>query len=254
MISRRPPPSPTCRRATPLQGRDDPERRRRVRAASGAFFINRGSNRPVDGRFVAVLVSALLAGSVALLVNSAHEPVFPQEECGLYVDGTGPPTTILAMKAEADAVVLGTYWRQRRSERRSALKQKRQILLPESPFTFNSEPPPEIPTSIHLFEIHELLKSHTLLRDRLELNLIGGVEETSSRMSRNDVCGRRHLIPRHRYVVFTRHVRGRWIPACGQDGGSTSIYDVSSEQAISLSEADLTPSQRSRAFIEELRK
>lgn len=210
----------------------------------------------MGGRLIGVFGSAVLAGSVALLVRSAHQPLLPLDGCGMWVDGTGAPATVPAMKVEADAVVLGTYWRQRRSEPRSTSKRQPQTLLPDSPFLFNSEEhPPDIPRfSIHLFEIHELLKSHTRLRNRLELNLIGGVEEVPNRTSHNEVCGRRRLIPGHRYVLFVRYVRGRWVPASGQDGGSMSIYDVSADKAMSLSESDRTPSHPSRRFVEELRK
>src|SRR5687768_12908351 len=181
-----------------------------------------------------VVIPALLALSVTLLVKSTYQPPLPSEESWIAVDGTGPPATLAAMKAEADAVLVATYW----GQQRSAPIPIRRSLLPDPPF----DPKPEagIPTSIHRFEIRELLKPHPLLRNRknLKLGLIGGVQGQPNRIVRISVLGRRDPTVGHRYVLFARRLRGSWIPAFG---GYAAIYDVSGPTAVSLSEVAISP-------------
>ena len=204
-------------------------------------------------RFVPALASVLLASSVGLLVKSTYEPPLPLQEGLMSVDGLTPPNTIAAMKAEADAVVLGTY----RGQQQSGNLPIRVQHIPPPPWGFNPRRDLPIPTSIHVFEIRELIKPHVMLRNRhhLELQLTGGVEQLSNRIVRSYVAGRREPVLGRIYIVFCRIVRNRWIPAFGHDGGSMSIYDVSGGRiAVSLSETDVTPARPLRIFVEELRK
>ena len=139
-------------------------------------------------------------------------------------------------------VVIGTYWGEWRPEAVPP-RRVRKPLLPPVPLTNNAAV--SLPRNyVHIFEIHELPKPHPVLehRRRFELDLGDGV------------CGRRALVVRHRYVVFARRLRQRWIPASGQDGGSMSIYDVSGADAMSLEEGQFPPALPTRTFIEELRK
>ena len=199
-------------------------------------------------RLSLVVVTTLLALSVTLLVKSTYQPPLPSEGSWIAVDGTGPPATLAAMKAEADAVLVATYW----GQQRSAPIPIRRNLLPASPFA----PKPEagIPTSIHRFEIRELLKPHPLLRNRrsLKLELIGGVQEQPNRIVRISVLGRRDPAVGHLYVLFARRLRGSWIPAFG--GDAAGIYNVSGPTAVSLSEVAITPAPSSRTLIEQLKR
>jgi hypothetical protein len=182
---------------------------------------------------VPALASVLLASSVGLLVKSTYKSPLPLKEGLIAVDGSPPPNSIAAMKAEADAVVLGTY----RGEQRSVNHPNRAQHIPPPPWGFDPPRDLPIPTSIHVFEIREVIKPHVMLRNRhhLKLQLIGGVEQLSNRIVRSYVAGRRELVPGRRYIVFCRIVRSRWIPAFGHDGGSMSIYDVSGgRDAVSL--------------------
>ena len=98
----------------------------------------------------------------------------------MWVDGSPPPETIAEMKAEADAVVIGTYWGERPvAVSKPISKPVQRTLLPPSPFSFDTDAAPGIPTSLHVFEIQELAKPHPLLPHRrtFELELFGAVEE-----------------------------------------------------------------------------
>jgi hypothetical protein len=170
----------------------------------------------VPPRFIVITVA--LFAVVTLLVKAAHKPPVPEEESLMAVDGIGSPDTVAGMKAAADAVVLVTYWGQRRT-----LK-GRDSLSP--------------PSTIYRFEMREILKPHPALPPgsrRLDLELRGGTIEEPNLVRHAVVDGRRELIRGNRYVLFINRRRKRWIPAPGQDGGSTSIYDVSGRRATNLS-------------------
>jgi hypothetical protein len=156
----------------------------------------------------------------------------------MFVDGEPAPPTIAGLKAEADAVVLVTYSGQQRTIACSS---------------------PCIVSSLHAFEIRDILKSHPALasgRRRFVLKLLGGVDESSESVTRVFVYGRSDLVRGHRYVVFARRHRDAWIPVTGNAAGSDSIYDVSGDRVISLSARDWnnTAPSLSRTFLEALRR
>lgn len=183
------------------------------------------------------VVTVMLAGVVVLLVKGTYKPVAPVYESGMFVDGQPAPETIADSKADADAVVLVTYSGQHR--------------------TLACRPPCLI-SSLYVFEIREVLKSHPALSKsgrRFMLELFGGVEESPAFVTRTFVYGRRDPIRGRRYVIFARRWRNTWIPATGNAGGGDSIYDVSGERATSLATSwDNTSPRLSREFLDELRR
>jgi len=187
---------------------------------------------------MSIVVTAALAVVVTFLVKAAYKPLEPLEESGMFVDGKPAPETIAGMKADADAVVLVTYWGQHRT-----LKCRR---------------PPCLVSSVYVFETREIIKAHPALPNnsrRFELELFGGLEESPTSVTRSFVVGRRDPVRGHRYVIFARRHGDTWIPATGNAGGNMSLYDVSGERALSLStrEGDNLDPPTSRDFLAQVR-